>query len=224
MGGIQFPAAAPRPARSLRRPEWRDTAPLDAVPRCTAVSKSTGCPCQAPALNDESRRRYSEELRYDVPAGLCAHHVKEHARQFHGIVPTWNFDGWPRCSQRTYKSGRTLPCGNPCMRGLNVCNVHGGLGAKHGHKGAPYGKLGWEKRRVQPDGAYRNQPTIKNVRVEKGSRPSYAHLISQQPRPQTQPRAPQTFTGHGFSNVSPGESLSDSRIRRPNKPWVPYGS
>jgi hypothetical protein len=130
MGGIQFPAAAPPPARSLRRPEWRDTAPLDAVPRCTAVSKSTGRPCQAPALNDESRRRYSEQLSYDVPAGLCAHHVKEHARQFRGIVPTWNFDGWPRCSQRTYKSGRSLPCPNPCMRGLNVCNVHGGRGAR----------------------------------------------------------------------------------------------
>jgi hypothetical protein len=188
-----------------------------------------GCACGAPAFNESTRQRYSRELGYDVPPGLCRAHVKWHAQKFHGIAPTYEFQRAKLCGKLTYKSGRTLPCRNPCLPGASSCHVHGGRGAAHGYKGVgPWnsegGKLGWEKVRVQQDGAYNKPVKIKNVRVKKGSRPSYAHLISQQPRSQAQPRAPQTCIGHGFSNVSPGESLSDSRIRKPNKPWVPYGS
>jgi hypothetical protein len=48
-------AAVPARRKKLPRPEWCKTAQLDAVPRCTAVSRSTGCSCQAPALNGDKR-------------------------------------------------------------------------------------------------------------------------------------------------------------------------
>jgi len=104
------------PRRKKLRPRKRGNAPaLHAAPRCNANTSSSckGSPCEAPALNENTRKRLSKQLGYDVPAGLCAHHVKEHARKFHGIPPTWNFAGARLCGKLTYKSRRTIPVAIP---------------------------------------------------------------------------------------------------------------
>ena len=200
------------PRRKKLRPRKRGNAPaLHAAPRCNANTSSSckGSPCEAPALNENTRKRLSEQLGYDVPAGLCAHHVKEHARKFHGIPPTWNFAGARLCGKLTYKSRRTIPCRNPCMRGRSSCNVHGARGAEHGYKGVgPWnsegGKLGWEKRRAPQDGAYRGQPKFKNVRVKKGERRSYAErLLNPKPRAPQQSVSDQDY----FSQPMPRKKL-----------------
>jgi hypothetical protein len=168
------------------------------------------------ALNEASRQHYSQVYGFAVPAGLCRTHVKQHAKKFHGITPTYEFERARLCGKLTYQSRRTLPCRNPCMRGpngelLGSCHVHGARGADHGYKGAAYGKLGWEKRRVRTDGAYKNQPQFKHVRVKKGERPSYAARLLN-PEPKQQPR----------SQGSMYEEFRDEPVRpRPLKPLYP---
>jgi len=191
------PAATLPPRRkSLPKKRRGDAARFKSAPLCTAIMKD-GCACGARALNEPSRRRYSEQLGYDVPSGLCRTHVKSHAHKFHQIEPTYEFQRAKLCGKLTYQSGRTLPCRNPCMHGASSCNVHGGRGAAHGWKGvgpwnAEGGRLAWEKRRVD-SGAYRDAPKFKNVRVRKEDRPQYRDdrlldLIRAQRSPQREPR------------------------------------
>jgi hypothetical protein len=184
-------AALPPRRKSLPKKRRGDAARFESAALCSAIMKD-GCACGARALNPATRQRYSKELGYEVPAGLCRTHVKWHARAFHQIEPTYEFQRAKLCGKLTYKSGRTLPCRNPCMHGASSCHIHGGRGAAHGYKGVgPWnsegGKLAWAKQRASQDGAYRNQPKFKNVRVKREDRPSYAHLLNRRLQRQPQP-------------------------------------